>query len=82
MIAYSRKGDEGMGSFPRFRDYGGLRTMLIGGWRILGYGVERGYDWSCTRSLAEEDKGSRSGAINKRCLLAEARVNEAKREVE
>ena len=44
---WGRQRNEVTGSSPSFRDSGGPRTILIGGWRILGYGGTIGYDCSC-----------------------------------
>ena len=48
-IAWSRKRDKCTGSSTIFRYYGGPMTILIGGWRILGYGGTIGDDQSRPR---------------------------------
>ena len=62
-IAWKRQSHESTGSLPSFRDYGGLRKISIGGWRILGYGGTRGYNQSHQISTAEVNKGRRYEAI-------------------
>ena len=56
--------------------------IYIEGWSILGYVGEIGYNCSSPSSTSVEDKGKRSGALNKWCLLAEANTNNSKREAE
>ena len=51
-------------------------------WRILGYGVTRGYKRLSTISMAEVDKGSNYDDLEKWCQLAEDRSNKAKREAD
>ena len=45
-IALRRKRDEVEDSSTIFRYSEGKRMILIVGWRILGYGVTRGDNWS------------------------------------
>ena len=59
-----------------------MKTISIGGWRILEYGGTRGCDRSRPISTAEEDEGSRAAALDKRFQSAEARADEAEREAE
>lgn len=60
MISCRRQRDEGTGSLKSFRDSGGLRMILIGGWRILGSRGSRGDNWShpSLKSCGEDSRPS------------------------
>ena len=45
----------------------------------MGYGGVRGYYWSHTILTEVEDEGVPSGTLEKQCLTAEARADEAKK---
>ena len=81
---YKRDEADRKDSIKRERGRGtrGLRKILIGGWRILGYGTARGYDRSRPRSTVAEDEGMRFGALDKWYLSSESSYEEYERGAE
>ena len=67
---------------PIFRDSGGPRKISIRGWRILGHGETRGYNWKCPILMEDVDKGRRAVNLDKWYRLIESRDNKPTREVE